>query len=168
MPDNRLRLELARDSDAVEIAVMRTAVADDLTARFGKGHWSSASSEAGVRYGMSRGQVFVARREEQIVATLTLQRMKPWAIDRKYFTTVKSPIYLIAMAVAVGLQRRGLGRLAMAEAERIARASRAQSIRLDAYDTPAGAGEFYAGCGYAEMGRAVYRETPLIYYERLL
>lgn len=163
-----LTLDLAAKSDAAELAVMRTAVADDLTRRFGIGHWSSASSEKGVIYAMSRGQVFVARREGRIAVTLTLQRAKPWAIDTAYFTAVKAPIYLIAMSVAVGLQRHGLGRQAMAEAERIARAYHAQSIRLDAYDTPAGAGAFYAGCGYAEMGRVVYRETPLIYYERRL
>ncbi len=33
---------------------------------------------------------------------------------------------------------------------------------------PAGAGPFYALCGYSEMGRTTYRDTPLIYYEMLL
>jgi GNAT superfamily N-acetyltransferase len=168
MPDLPIRLELAGEADAPEIAQMRTSVAEDLTRRFGVGHWSNASSAAGVVYAMSRGQLYVARLEGRIAATLTLQRAKPWAIDKSYFTAVKSPMYLLAMSVAVGLQRRGLGRQAMAEAERIARAARAQAIRLDAYDTAAGAGRFYAGCGYAEVGRVVYRGTPLIYYQRLL
>ena len=32
----------------------------------------------------------------------------------------------------------------------------------------AGAGEFYARCGYVERGRTVFRTAPLIYFERLL
>ena len=39
---------------------------------------------------------------------------------------------------------------------------------LDAYDAKAGAGGFYARCGFAERGRVVYKGDPLIYYERLL
>jgi GNAT superfamily N-acetyltransferase len=150
------------------LAVISTAVADDLTQRFGVGHWSSARSEKGVVFAMNRGQVFVARTEVRIVATLTLQRIKPWAIEKRYFTAVKAPIYLTAMSMALGLQRRGLGRLAMAEAKRLARAAGGHATRLDAYHAPAGAGGFCAGCGYAERGRDVYRGTPLIYYKRLV
>jgi hypothetical protein len=32
----------------------------------------------------------------------------------------------------------------------------------------AGAGGFDARCGFAERGRVVYNDDPLIYYERLL
>ncbi len=38
-------------------------------------------------------------------------------------------------------------------------------IRLDAYDAPAGAGEFYRKFGFSEMGRTSYRGTPLVYFE---
>jgi len=93
---------------------------------------------------------------------------KPWAIDRACFTPVKRPIYLINMAVDVSMQRRGIGRKLLAEAERTARAWPAQSICLDAYDTAAGAGRFYARCGYREVGRKVYRGVPLVYYESLI
>jgi hypothetical protein len=43
-----------------------------------------------------------------------------------------------------------------------------QAIRLDAFDADAGAGDFYAKGGYREMGRVVFRQVPLIYYELLL
>ena len=33
---------------------------------------------------------------------------------------------------------------------------------------PRGGGEFYAKCGYREMGRVTYRGAPLIYHELLL
>jgi GNAT superfamily N-acetyltransferase len=44
----------------------------------------------------------------------------------------------------------------------------ADSIRLDSYQGDAGAGAFYAKCGFREVGRVVYRFTPLIYYEMLV
>ncbi len=44
----------------------------------------------------------------------------------------------------------------------------ADSIRLDAYDADAGAGWFYAKCGFQERGRVVYKGDPLVYYEFLL
>jgi GNAT superfamily N-acetyltransferase len=72
------------------------------------------------------------------------------------------------MAVQPSLQGQGLGRAMLIEAERIGRAWPANAICLDAYDTAAGAGGFYAACGYEERGRVTYRGTPLIYYERLL
>jgi hypothetical protein len=56
----------------------------------------------------------------------------------------------------------------MTEALKIVRNKAADAVRLDAYDAPAGAGGFYEKCGFLEVGRVIYRETPLIYYELLL
>ena len=50
-------------------------------------------------------------------------------------------------------------------ATEVAKVWPADAIRLDAHDADAGAGGFYAKCGYSEVGRAVYRGTPLNYYE---
>jgi len=41
-------LETAGTEDATAIAALRTAVAEDLTVKHGKGHWSYASTEKGV------------------------------------------------------------------------------------------------------------------------
>ena len=43
----------------------------------------------------------------------------------------------------------------------------ADAVRLDAYDSPAGAGPFHAKCGFSERGRVVYRNVPLTYHEWL-
>ena len=64
------------------------------------------------------------------------------------------------MAVAPELQRQGLGRTCLAEAEKIARRRKADAIFLDAYDHAAGAGGFYAKCGYRETGRATCIAAP--------
>jgi GNAT superfamily N-acetyltransferase len=164
-----LSVSLAGSPDAPDIASLRNQVSADLTRRFGKGHWSSAVSDAGVARGIDKtSRVLVARQHGRIVATLRLTTKKPWAIDPVYFAAVARPLYLLDMVVEPALQRQGVGRHLLSSAAEIARDWPADAIRLDAYDSPAGAGPFYAKCGYAEVGRVTFHGVPLIYFERLL
>ena len=159
----------ATHEDAAEIAALRNAAADDLTARFGNGHWTSNVSAKGVLGDLRRRmRVLVARRQSRIAATLSMQTRKPWAIDPKYFTPCARPIYLTNMAVLPAFQRLGIGRESLAEAVTIARAWPGDAIRLDAYDADAGAGDFYLRCGFREVGRVVYKRTPLRYFEWII
>jgi len=158
----------ATDADAAAISALHNAAADDLTARFGRGHWSYQGTERGVLYDLKIARVFVETDASGVIGTFKLSTRKPWAIDVSYFTSVAAPLYLQSMAVPPELQRTGIGRRLLAEALAVAKAWPADAIRLDAYDADAGAGGFYAACGYEERGRVVYRETPLIYYELVL
>ena len=117
---------------------------------------------------MRNGTVYVARKRNKPIATLTLATKKPWAIDRKYFSKSKWPLYLVGMAVAPDEQRKGIGRRCIEETIKIARQWPIDAIRLDAYDAAAGAGEFYRKCGFREVGRTSYKGAPLIYFELLL
>ncbi len=103
-----------------------------------------------------------------MVGTLNLQTKKPWAIDVTYFTPVKKALYLVSMAVIPAMQRRGIGQLLLREAAKQARAWPADALRLDAFDSDAGAGAFYAKCGFRETGRTTYRNAPLIYFELVM
>lgn len=118
--------------------------------------------------GLETSHVLVARDAGQIVGTLRLATKKPWAIDAKYFSPVRKPIYLHDLAVAPERQREGIGRLLVQEAKAVTMAWPADAIRLDAYDHAAGAGGFYARCGLRPVGRAIYRGVPLLYFELLL
>lgn len=162
------RFTLARPGDAAAIAWLRTAAARDLTARFGEGPWSNEPSEHAVFGDFRNADVWIAREDHRIVATFRLATRKPWAIDASYFTVCRRPLYLTNMAVHPELQRHGIGRLCLTHAGEVTRSRPADAIRLDAYDAEAGAGQFYARCGFREVGRVVYRTTPLVYYERLL
>jgi GNAT superfamily N-acetyltransferase len=157
----------AETDDFEELTALHAGVAADLTARFGDGHWSRDTFGSGLDVMPGRSRVRVGRYGGRILTSLRLQTQKPWAVDVMYFTPVARPLYLTGMAVRVGKQRQGLGRAALADAHRIAEAWPADAIRLDAYDSLAGAGGFYAKCGYAERGRVRYRGSPLVYYERL-
>jgi len=161
-------LEPATPADAAAIASLRTTVADRLTVQYGKGHWSFGSSERGVLASMRESRVYAGRCDGRVIATLTLQTKKPWAIDRRYFADVERPLYLLSMAVDADLHRRGIGRQCVEQARVIAEQWPADAIFLDAYDAKAGAGEFYRKCGFEEVGRVTYRGTPLIYYQMLL
>jgi GNAT superfamily N-acetyltransferase len=158
----------AQPDDGAAIAALHNVIAERLTSAFGKGHWSHRHTEHGVRSSMKRAKVFVARRGRDVAATITLATKKPWAIDRSCFSQVTRPLYLLSMAVAPELQGQGLGRRCLDEARAIAKAWPADAIFLDAYDTAAGAGEFYLKCGFREVGRVTYKGTPLIYYEWLV
>jgi GNAT superfamily N-acetyltransferase len=164
----KIELQAAIADDAAGIATLRNAASEHLTARYGTGFWSGNVTEKGVLFAMRMSTVFVARRRGRPLATLALSTRKPWAIDKKYFTASRRPLYLTSMAVLPDLQRQGVGAQCIEEACRIARAWPADAIRLDAWDADAGAGEFYRKCGFREVGRARYRTAPLIYFERLL
>ncbi len=164
----RFVLEPATALDAAALAALHTAVAEDLTRLHGRGAWSGKTSEKGVLWAIRTSRVFVARERAEIVATLRLQTKKPWAIDTRYFSPCSRPLYLVGMAVTPTMQRQGLGRKCLEAATRAARDWPADAVRLDAFDAEAGAGGFYARCGWTEVGRASYRNTPHIYYEYLL
>jgi ribosomal protein S18 acetylase RimI-like enzyme len=164
----RLSFTIGTPADATALAALHTSVSEELTSRYGWGPWSSVTTERGVLFGMRHSRVIVARRGKKIVGTLQLPTKKPWAIDVSYFTPVKKALYLTNMAVIPSLQRQGIGRRLMEEAVKQARAWPADAIRLDAFDAEAGAGAFYAKCGFREVGRVTYRKAPLVYYELVL
>jgi len=174
----RLTFATATEADAAALAALRNAAADHLTEQYGQGPWSGKTTDKQVRFFMRTSRVLIVRHGTEIVGILSLSTRKPWAILRSYldpnaphhFTIVKRPLYLTNMAVAPDKQRQGIGRLLLKQAATIARAWPVDSIRLDAYDvdSEAGAGKFYAKCGYREVARATYRKAPLIYFELVL
>lgn len=163
-----LLIEPGIERNAAALAKLRAEVAEGLTRRNGKGHWSHPGTEAGVLRDIRTSRVLVARRGEQVLGMLRLATRKPWAIAVEYFTPVRTPLYLLDLAVSPAEQGAGIGGSLLLEAVRVAQAWPADAIRLDAYDGPVGAGGFYAKHGFREVGRAVYRGTPLVYFERLL
>jgi GNAT superfamily N-acetyltransferase len=163
-----LLFTLATPADVAAVVRLRAAVAEDLTRRHGRGHWSSVGSERTVLRDICTSRVLLAWEGDISVGTTRLATKRPWAIDPKYFTRCSKALYMTDMAVAPRWQRLGVGRRCLEQARVIAADWSAEAIRLDAYDGPAGAGEFYAKCGFVERGRVSYRSTKLVYYEMML
>jgi GNAT superfamily N-acetyltransferase len=164
----KLSFSISEPTDAPALAALHTAVVEELTRLHGRGPWSSVTTEKGALFGMRNARVVVARKGKTMVGTLHLPTKKPWAIDVSYFTPVKKALYLTHMAVIPAMQRQGIGRKLLEEVVKQARAWPADAIRLDAFDADAGAGAFYAKCGFREVGRVTYRKAPLIYFEVVL
>ena len=97
-----------------------------------------------------------------------METKKPSAIDLSYFTPVEKSVYLHDVNVDPRLQRSGVGRQLVERAKAVARDWPVEAIRVDAYDGLSGAGPFYRKCGFTEVGRAVYRSVPLVYFEFVL
>lgn len=159
---------MGEEADAEAIAALHVAVSEDLTTRFGKGHWSQKTSARGALHAMRHARVVLARAGPRPVAVVRLATKKPWAIDVTYFTPCRRPLYLTGMAVAPAWQGKGIGRRLLNEGVKVARDWAGDAIRLDAYDAKAGAGAFYAKCGFTFRGQASYKGNPLVYYELLL
>ncbi len=167
----KLVFAAATNSDAAALAALHCAAAEHLTRQFGQGFWSSGQTERGVLANMRLhrfSRILIARTNRRIVGTLRLATKKPWAIDTAYFTAAARPLYLTGMAVHPDFQRKSIGRRLLKEAEAIARAWPADTIRLDAFDAEAGAGAFYAKCGFREVARVTYKQNPLVYFELVL
>lgn len=168
MKPNHFTLELATAAGAATLAALHTLVAEHLTEKHGQGPWSFKTSEKGMLNAMRVSQVFIAKLGNEILGTLRLTATKPWAIDTSYFSHVNKPLYLLAMAISPARQQQGFGKQCLEHAKHLAKNWPADVLRLDAYDAKAGAGDFYARCGFVERGRNTYRGAPLIYYELLL
>jgi ribosomal protein S18 acetylase RimI-like enzyme len=165
----RVTLERATEDDAAAIAALRVAVSRQLTVQFGQGTWSFAMDTAGgVQLEVQSAEIFVAHGEGGLLATLRLSRRNPWLGDINFFTPAVRPLYLTSMAVAPAYQRRGIGRQCLDDARRLGRELEADALRLDSYDAPAGAGDFYRKCGFREGRRDSYHGTPLIWFETML
>jgi GNAT superfamily N-acetyltransferase len=146
---------------------LRTAVAQDMTGKFGPGHWSAIPTRADVQRQIRASHILVARRDARIVGTVRLTTTRPWAIDSISFTPVASALYVLGLAVAPEARGQNVGRDLMEAAKEAARSRHADALWLDAYDHRAGVGSFYLKCGFNKVGRTQYREVPLIYFEWL-
>jgi GNAT superfamily N-acetyltransferase len=160
-------ISIASPADARAIADLRTAVARDMTSRFGPGHWSACPSKATVLRQMRASQMLVARRGADIVGTVRLAMATPPLFDSSGFTPVKTSLYVLGLAVAPDYRQHGAGRQLMDAAKKMALARPAEALWLDAYDHVAGAGPFYLRCGFREVGRSDHGDVGLVFYEWL-
>jgi len=64
----RLTFRRAEGADAAAVLRLRVATARDLTARFGRGHWSIEGTERGVLNDLRISQVWLALRGRAAVA----------------------------------------------------------------------------------------------------
>ncbi len=165
---SEVSISVAKRSEIGALAALRIAVAERMTQEFGEGHWSSRPSRAEVLRQLRASRVLVARRDAAIVGTVRLVQALPGVIDTRAFTPVASAFYVLGLAVAPECRGAGIGRRLMDAAKETARSRGAQALWLDAYEHPAGAGAFYAKCGFRMVGRTKLQDLPLLWFEWLV
>ena len=73
----QVRIDLATTADIAGIVAVRVNAAEDLTERFGGGHWSGHATERGVALDVRQGKVLVARRSSKVLATFQRYHRQP-------------------------------------------------------------------------------------------
>ena len=166
---SQAELRPARSSDVKAVRAVLTAAANDLTARFGEGHWSGVSSVEALRKYLDEGALYVVEAEARMLGTLRLSERKIGFYHNDWFADPSAAAgYLLDMAIDPAHQRRGIGQQAMRLAEELARARGLAAIRLDAYGGPAGAGRFYEKCGFRQVHAGEFKGVALEYFEKLI
>jgi GNAT superfamily N-acetyltransferase len=164
-----VRVRRASTSEITAIQATRISASEDLTERFGEGHWSIVSSEATLIDALGNGNLYVIDADGVLAGTCRLTDRKIAFYEERWFADPDAPAtYLRDMAIAPDRQRQGIGREAMADIAQLARLQGACAVRLDAYAGPAGAGTFYRKCGYSRMHAGQFNGVRLEYYEKLL
>lgn len=165
---SRLTLSTAALSDAQELVCLKRAVFDDFRDRFGAGHWPATDKLSSFEKSINSSTILIAKEQGAVLGMLRLSNKKPWAIDLAYFEPVPVAMYLTDMAVLPSRQHAGIGTRLLEFATTVSREKGAGAIRLDAYNSISGAGDFYLKCGFEERGQSTYRGTALRYFEKRL
>jgi GNAT superfamily N-acetyltransferase len=174
----KLTIEEATPHDVTEILALRLAIGAHMQERYGDDRWAPPIHEGSVlRYfkgprtrksdGETLIKILVGKIRGEIVALTRMQTKKPWAFDLKYFTPGAKAVYLGDVEVSAKCQGQGFGTQLMAAVVDHARVWPVGAVRTSSYDGAAGAGPFYAKCGFRETGRVTYRTIPMIYFEMI-
>jgi len=169
----------ATQDDVPEILSLRLAVGARMQERYGDDRWAPPITEGSVRRlfkgprirksdGETLIKIIVGRSRGEIVALSRMQTMKPWGFDPKYFDCGAKAVYLGDVEVSPKYQGQGFGSQLMAAVIEHARVWPVDAVRTSAYDGAAGAGPFYAKCGFREVGRVTYRKVPMVYFEMMI
>ena len=162
-----LALERLYPHQAAPAHAILAASSDELARLHGPGRWGETVKLGAFKRGVLLRALYLATCGGVPAATFCLARRRPSFYAPTLFARPDAPAsYLSSMAVAPALQRQGLGRWCLEQAEALAARQRLAYMRLDAYEGPAGAGPFYQKCGYRAVGRVPLSGAALIVFEK--
>ena len=169
-----LRLE-ARTPDRIDdVYALIERCGEDMWRRLGLDHWKPPTPKDVFREYARTKEVFAVHDAGELVATFTIGAEAPEPYPpSSWADAAHRAIYLNKLAVAPGLQGRGLGRWCMDTVERLARERGCDAVRFDALTRNAPLLGFYDHIGYARRGAMyVYDEIgrgwDIVLYEKVL
>lgn len=169
-----LRIDFAQPSDARELTALHNAVAEEVTARLGPGHWSKPTRLGRIREAIKQSDgepasrnLFVARDSGVLVATVTISHrgMNLWR--RSLWSEPNAPgLAVFSLAVLPSRYRQGLGREMMLFTEEQAKRDGLPWVRLDAYTNNPSSNAFYQALGYENRGTQWFGSVGIDLYEK--
>lgn len=168
----------AKISDIDEIGKLYDSLCDYLQAHENYPGWKKGSypTRQTAIDALNLGELYTAKDKGRIVGSVTLSH-KPeegyanaqWLAESDYGRI----LVVYTLAVHPEYLRRGVGRLLLTEAEKIARAENCRSLRLDVVKGNAPAEKLYISCGYeyvqtVSLGYEEYGLNWFDLYEKVL
>lgn len=149
-----LRLTHLDTADAAVVTGMIVVCGEHIHRTSGLTHWYPMKRLDALIDRLMDADLFGVMADELLVAAFALSiEPLPYYGDLSAFRLpADRPHYLSALAVLPSHQRHGIGRFAMAEADKLAAARGGDAIRFDAVTTNNPAVDFYRRLGYAEGG----------------
>ena len=138
-------IALAAPADLDDVLDILNETAQWLTSR-GINQWVDGFPRELIAADISRGEVYLARRERRAVGTFTLQ----WSDELFWPAATRAAGYL--HRIAVRREARGLGVELLKRAERVTAASGRKLLRLDCFAANDALCAYYERAGFARRG----------------
>ena len=168
---DELRIRPASITDVEVLHAILVECGFDMRDRLGLPHWVPAYPRHLFEEQVTKGEVYSVeeRRSGNTVATFSASSEAPPYLDLSLWNTGGEPcLYLTRLAVLPRLQRRGIGRVCVAAAERFALEHDCRSIRLDAAERHSELLGWYLKLGYREVCRYEAFGNQMVGFEKLV
>jgi len=168
---DELRIRPASTADVEVLHAILVRCGFDMSDRLGLTHWVPAYPRHLFEEQVAKGDVYSVEvsGSDEPVATFTASQEAPPYFDLSRWDSGGEPsFYLTRLAVLPVLQRRGIGRVCVASAERSAIERDRRSIRLDVAERHAELLRWYLKLGYREVCRYEAFGNRMVGFEKLV
>jgi GNAT superfamily N-acetyltransferase len=161
----------AKSNDLVEILYLLKVCTRDMNSR-GLRHWNSAFSPAEqIDRDVLDGHIYLVKDRGVCKGMVTLNETEPEDYRQMNLSSVDcKPLFVYCMAVHPTWQGKGIARMMIDYAQKMAKKNGFTCIRLDIYQTSEDARQLCEKLSFKEIGsfQANYQRIPYVCYEKQL
>lgn len=161
----------AKPTDLIEILYLLKVCILDMNKK-GLRHWNSASpGPERIQQDLDRASIYLVKDKGVCKGMVTLNEIEPEEYKQVSFQSGKhKPMYLQNMAVHPKWQGRGIAKLMVDFAQKLAKDKGFDSIRLDVFQPSQSARQLYEKQSFKEVAsfHSAYQKIPFVCYEKQL
>ena len=166
-----MEISQAKTSDLVEILYLLRVCIRDMNAK-GLWHWNSSfPATEQIQKDLSDGNIYLAKDNRVCKGMIILNNSEPDDYGQMKISSVNAkPLFLRCMAVHPTWQGKGIAKLMIDFAQKMAGDRGFTCIRLDIYQTSENAKQLCEKLSFKEIGsfQAKYQRIPYVCYEKQL